>query len=37
MPKLELSKRQGNYHEVDLGFDESTAIEEAKRCLNCAV
>jgi heterodisulfide reductase subunit A len=37
MPKLEISKRSGNFSEVELGFDESRAIEEAKRCLNCAV
>ena len=37
MPKLETSKRKDNFDEVELGFDESLAIEEAKRCLNCAV
>ena len=36
MPTLELEKRKG-FVEVDLGFDEETAIEEAKRCLNCGV
>ncbi len=36
MPVLELEKRQG-FAEVELGFDEKTAIEEAKRCLNCGV
>lgn len=34
---LELSKRQGSFDEVDIGYDENWAIEEAKRCLNCAV
>jgi len=36
MPVLESGKRQG-FDEVELGFDENTAIEEAKRCLNCGV
>jgi len=36
MPILEAEKRQG-FAEVELGFDEKTAIEEAKRCLNCGV
>jgi heterodisulfide reductase subunit A len=36
MPTLELGKRKG-FDEVELGFDEKTAIAEAKRCLNCAV
>jgi len=37
MPTLDLGKRVGSFAEVELGFDEKTAIEEAKRCLNCAV
>jgi heterodisulfide reductase subunit A len=36
MPTLELEKRNG-FDEVELGFDEKTAVEEAQRCLNCAV
>ena len=36
MPLLDLQQRKGSFVEVDLGFDEKTAIEEAKRCLNCA-
>jgi len=36
MPMLDLEKRDGSFTEVELGFDEKTAIEEAKRCLNCA-
>ena len=36
MAVLELEKRRG-FTEVALGFDEKTAIEEAKRCLNCGV
>jgi heterodisulfide reductase subunit A-like polyferredoxin len=33
--KMALAKRKGNFKEVILGFEEQTAIEEAKRCLNC--
>ncbi len=36
MPTLEVGKRKG-FDEVELGFDEKTAVEEAQRCLNCAV
>jgi heterodisulfide reductase subunit A len=36
MPILEPAKRSG-FAEVELGLDEKTAIEEAKRCLNCGV
>ena len=36
MPALEPEKRQG-FNEVELGFDEEMAIEEAKRCLNCGI
>jgi heterodisulfide reductase subunit A len=36
MPTLDVSKRQG-FAEVELGLDEKTAMEEAKRCLNCGV
>ncbi len=36
MPLLDLDKRKG-FDEVELGLDEKMAIEEAKRCLNCAV
>jgi hypothetical protein len=35
MPTLPLEKRRGNFAEVELGFDEKTAVEEAKRCLKC--
>ncbi|GAH97000.1 unnamed protein product, partial [marine sediment metagenome] len=37
MPTLELGKRAGSFAEVEQGFDQKTAIEEAKRCLNCGV
>jgi heterodisulfide reductase subunit A len=36
MPILDLNKREG-FAEVELGYDEKAAIEEAKRCLNCGV
>jgi len=36
MPLLDTGKRNGSFTEVELGFNEKTAIEEAKRCLNCA-
>jgi len=36
MPMLDPEQRVGSFTEVELGFDESTAIDEAKRCLNCA-
>jgi len=35
-PRLDLNQRKG-FAEVELSFDEKTAIEEAKRCLNCGV
>lgn len=35
MPVLPVEKREGNFAEVELGFDEKTAVEEAKRCLRC--
>jgi heterodisulfide reductase subunit A len=36
MPTLDTSKREG-FTEVELGYDEKTAIAEAQRCLNCGV
>jgi len=35
MPCIPIEKRRGNFTEVELGFDEKTAVEEAKRCLRC--
>ncbi|MFC2007441.1 FAD-dependent oxidoreductase [Chloroflexota bacterium] len=35
MPCLPHEDRVGNFEEVDLGFDEATAVREAQRCLNC--
>jgi hypothetical protein len=36
MPELEEEDRQ-SFAEVELGFDEETAINESKRCLNCSI
>jgi len=36
-PLLKLDERKSSFAEVELGFDDKTAIEEAKRCLNCGV
>lgn len=35
MPVLDAKSRGKIFDEVALGYDEKTAIEEAKRCLNC--
>jgi len=35
MPSLPVEKRHRNFAEVELGFDEKMAVEEAKRCLRC--
>ncbi|MDH5450578.1 MAG: FAD-dependent oxidoreductase [Candidatus Bathyarchaeota archaeon] len=35
MPSLPVEKRHGNFAEVELGFGEKMAVEEAKRCLRC--
>ena len=35
MPKQSAEVRSQNFEEVALGFSEKTAIEEAKRCLQC--
>ncbi|MDH5714864.1 MAG: FAD-dependent oxidoreductase [Candidatus Aminicenantes bacterium] len=37
MPALSREKREGNFKEVELGFTEEIAVEEAKRCLDCGV
>jgi heterodisulfide reductase subunit A len=36
MPTLDVAKREG-FVEVELGYDEKTAVAEAQRCLNCGV
>jgi len=35
MPELAIEKRQGNFAEVELGYEESEGQAEAARCLNC--
>ena len=35
MPVQEPLERNKNFNEVALGYDAQTAIDEAKRCLNC--
>jgi len=35
MPSLDISQRLASFIEVELGYDEATALEEAKRCLRC--
>jgi NADPH-dependent glutamate synthase beta subunit-like oxidoreductase len=35
MPELALDKRQGNFNEVELGYEEAAGQAEASRCLNC--
>ncbi len=35
MPNQDPEVRSKNFLEVSLGYDEETAIDEAKRCLNC--
>jgi heterodisulfide reductase subunit A-like polyferredoxin len=35
MPELPHEDRQGNFREVELGYDEQTGQGEADRCLNC--
>ncbi len=37
MPKAKVSRRIGSFEEVNLGFSEDTAVEEAQRCFNCGV
>ncbi|MEJ2170635.1 MAG: FAD-dependent oxidoreductase, partial [Desulfobacterales bacterium] len=35
MPELPVEHREGNFEEVELGFDEDSGRREAARCLNC--
>ena len=35
MLRLPVEKRRGNFEEVELGYDEKMAREEASRCLRC--
>lgn len=35
MPALSIEKRRNNFNQVELGYNEQTAREEARRCLRC--
>jgi hypothetical protein len=35
MPHLSLAERQTSFDPIELGFDEPTALREARRCLRC--
>lgn len=35
MPALSVEERRDNFNQVELGYDEQTAREEARRCLRC--
>jgi NADPH-dependent glutamate synthase beta subunit-like oxidoreductase len=35
MPAVAADRRVCTFEEVNLGFDEETAVREAKRCLRC--
>jgi len=35
--RIAVSERQGNFNEVELTLSEEEAVEEARRCLNCAI
>jgi len=35
MPEISVDERRGNFTEVETGFPEETALQEAKRCLSC--
>jgi len=35
MPAIDIEQRLAGFTEVELGYPEATAIEEAKRCLRC--
>ena len=37
IPRLSPADRIRSFDEVQIGFDERTAIEQAKRCLNCGI
>ena len=35
MPEISVDDRRGNFAEVETGFPEEMAVQEAKRCLSC--
>lgn len=37
MPMLSLARRRTSFEEVELGYDEATALAEANRCADCSI
>lgn len=37
MPKIDMKRRTTSFDEVELGYDEKTAVGEAKRCVDCSI
>ncbi len=37
MPERSVAERVNDFEEIELGFDEETALKEAERCLNCGL
>lgn len=37
MPTIEMERRRTSFDEVELGFDDETAVNEAKRCVDCSI
>ncbi len=37
MPAIDLERRRSSFDEVELGFTEEMALQEAERCLNCGI
>lgn len=35
MPKIKIKKRKNTFNEVEIGYTQEMAIQEAKRCLRC--
>ena len=35
MPVVPVEQRRGSFAQVELGYDDEAAVEEAKRCLRC--
>ncbi len=37
MPALPVEERRGNFREIELGYSEEMALQEAERCLECGL
>ncbi|GHS86860.1 4Fe-4S ferredoxin [Synergistales bacterium] len=37
MPMIDIKKRASTFDEVETGYDEETAVAEAKRCVDCSI